>query len=359
MASSRREFLINGLRASALAALYGCRSSRPIVAQATAPFVAIDMHNHVYPTGTEPHPHGMPEASGDALPLDAALTRSGFTAVCASYVLDFSSIEGPGDAYRNYTAWLDAIDAQLAAGHVHRALTARDLDAGPTIIQTVEGAMFIEGQLSRLDEVYARGVRHLQLLHEKDDLVAPLGDVNTAPAHLGGLTATGADVIRECNRLGIVVDLAHASHETILGALKVADQPLVVSHTSLAERPTANPRMGEMMKPRLITKEHVKVVADTGGIIGVWTHMAESLADFVDSILAMVDAIGVDHVGIGTDSDLLSAQPGHGTTQMWGISGSFVDALTHELTTHGAHPTEIAKIVGGNYARLFRAVTRS
>jgi membrane dipeptidase len=79
--------------------------------------------------------------------------------------------------------------------------------------------MFIEGRLDRVEEVYKRGVRHLQLLHEHDDKVAPLGDVITASAHLGGLTVFGAKVVKECNRLGILVDLAHASPETVLGAL--------------------------------------------------------------------------------------------------------------------------------------------
>jgi len=77
--------------------------------------------------------------------------------------------------------------------------------------------------------------------------------------------------VKECTRLGIVVDLAHASHETVLGALKVARQPLIVSHTSLDRRTGGNPRMAEMMKPRLISKEHAKVVADAGFVVGVWT----------------------------------------------------------------------------------------
>jgi membrane dipeptidase len=127
------------------------------------------------------------------------------------------------------------------------------------------------------------------------------------------LTAFGAQVVKECNRLGIVVDLAHASHETVLAALKVTTQPVLVSHTSLDSRTGGNPKMAEMMKPRLISKEHAKVVADAGGVIGVWTHLADSLKDFVGSLRAMVDAVGIDHVGIGTDTDLLSPRVGQGT----------------------------------------------
>ena len=71
--------------------------------------------------------------------------------------------------------------------------------------------------------------------------------------------------------------------------------------------------MAETMKPRLISKEHAKVVADAGGVIGVWTHLADSLNEFVESIKAMVDAVGIDHVGIGTRHRpaLLACWPRH------------------------------------------------
>ena len=71
------------------------------------------------------------------------------------------------------------------------------------------------------------------------------------------------------------------------------------------------------MKPRLISKEHAKVVADAGGVVGVWTHMADSLPEFVGSIKAMLDAIGIDHVGVGTDTDLLSPRAGTGTNRVY------------------------------------------
>ena len=298
-----------------------------------------------------------------SLSLAEELKRSGLTAVCASFVLDFAPNDKPGDARDNFLRWLTAIDAQLEKGHMRRALNLKDLQAAhdhgqPTIVQTVEGAQFIEGHLDRVEEVYKRGLRDLQLLHERDDMVSPLGDMNTAPAHLGGLTAFGAEVVKECNRLGIVVDLAHASHETVLGALKVATQPVIVSHTSLDSRTGGNPRMAEMMKPRLISKEHAKVVADAGGVIGVWTNLADSLKEFVESIKAMVDAVGIDHVGIGTDTDLLSSRVGQGTNKAWpGLTGGFFNAVVGEMLLQGFTPDDIGKVGGGNFCRVFGKVT--
>ena len=371
---SRRDFLATAVGTSG-AMLLGpswlkAADVDPRVAQVMSATIGIDMHNHVYPAGTEPHPQrpGQPprqeaQPPGPELGLAEELKKSGFTAVCASFVLDFAPNNKPGDARDNFLHWLTAIDAQLEKGHLRRALTLPDLQAAhdhgpPTIVQTVEGAHFIEGHLDRVDEVYKRGVRHLQLLHERDDMVSPLGDTNTTPAHLGGLTPFGAEVIKECNRLGILVDLAHASHQTVLAALQVATQPFIVSHTSLDSRTGGNPGMVEMMKPRLISKEHAKVVADAGGVIGVWTHLADSLKDFVGSIKSMVDAVGIDHVGIGSDTDLLSSRVGQGTNKAWpGLTGGFFPAVVGEMLLQGFTPDDIRKVGGGNFCRVFGKVT--
>ena len=103
-----------------------------------------------------------------------------------------------------------------------------------------------------------------------------MGDLYTAPAHLGGLTDFGASVIKECNRLGIVVDLNHASADTVAAALKVSTQPVLFSHTGLDTRLGNNERMGQMMKSRLLSKEHAKIIGEAGGVVGVWTHLVDS-----------------------------------------------------------------------------------
>ena len=340
----------------------------PRVAQVVSGTIGIDLHNHVYPVGTGPYPQrGQPQPNEEqqkaALSLAEELKRSGLTAVCASFVLDFTPNDKPGAARDKFLRWLTAIDAQLEKEHIHRALNLKDLQAAhahgrPTIVQTVEGSQFIEGRLDRVEEVYKRGLRDLQLLHDRDDLVSPLGDIYTAPAHLGGLTAFGAEVVKECNRLGIVVDLAHASYATVLGALKVATQPVIVSHTSLASWTGGDRKMAEAMKPRLISQEHAKAVADSGGVIGVWTQIADSLKDFVESIKAMVDAVGVDHVGIGTDNDILSTRVGQGTNTAWpGLTGGFFNAVAGEMLRQGFTPGDISKVGGGNFCRVFGKVT--
>ena len=363
---TRREFLAGtvGANAAALLAPEWGRAQTdagdPRVAQVLADTIGIDIHNHVTPAGarSEQGPKGKQQPQSN-LDLADEIKRSGLTAVCAAFRLDFNA----SNPYDRFLQGLTAIDGLMANGRLTRALNLKDLkvahDKGqPAIVQSIEGAHFLNGHLERVEEVYKRGLRHLQLLHDKGDKVEPLGDIYTEPPSLGGLTAFGAAVVKECNRLGIVVDLAHASHETVLGALKVSTQPVIVSHTSLETRPGKNPRMAKMMAPRLISKDHARVVADAGGVIGVWTKLSDSMGEYVGGIKALADAIGVDHVGIGTDSDILSSRPGQSTNAAWpGLSGGFFKVAVAEMLLQGFTPDEIGEIGGGNFCRVFDKVT--
>ena len=157
----------------------------------------------------------------------------------------------------------------------------------PTVIQAVEGGHFLQGHLDRVEESYGRGLRHLGLLHDSDATV-PLGDVYTNPPRYGGLTAFGASVIKECNRLGMLIDLAHANMQTTEAALKVTTRPVIISHTGLDTQLGDDPRMAQMMRPRLISKEQARMVADAGGLVGVWTHLANTPLEYAQNIRALL-----------------------------------------------------------------------
>ncbi len=332
----------------------------PRVAKVLAGTIGIDMHNHVTPGGARPEPgRKKQEKSESRLDLADEIKRSGFTAVCAALRLDFNARE----PYATFLHGLSAVDGLLGRDRLTRAMNLKDLQVAheegqPAIVQSIEGAHFLEGHLERVQEVYQRGLRHLQLLHDQGDKLESLGDIYTESPRLGGLTRFGAAVVKECNRLGIVVDLAHASHETVLGALKVSTQPVIISHTSLDTRAGKNPRMARMMAPRLISKEKARVVAGAGGVIGVWTKLSDSMSEYVAGIKALVDAIGIDHVGMGTDSDILSSRVGQSTNAAWpGLSGGFFQAAVAEMLRQGFTPGEIGKIGGGNFCRVFEKVT--
>jgi len=212
------------------------------------------------------------------------------------------------------------------------------------------------------------------------------------------LTAFGKDVIKECERLGILVDLAHADLETVKGALKVATKPVIISHTGLDTQLGNNEFMARMMRPRLISKEQAKIVADAGGVIGVWTHLADTPEEYAKNVRALVDVIGIDHVCIGTDTKLTPAYGSHGspgqgpgggpggpgegprrdggpgggprpggdqggrigerTNQAWqDQKAGFYYAVVDAMFKKGFTPDEISKVGGGNFCRVFGKAT--
>jgi membrane dipeptidase len=210
--------------------------------------------------------------------------------------------------------------------------------SGPSAIVAAEGADFLEGRLDRLDDAYHRHrLRHLQLTHYR---VNELGDIQTAAPVHGGLSAFGAEVIRRCNRLGIVVDVAHGPYELVKQAATITTRPLVISHTSLARQPQAF--------SRLISPDHARIVAETGGVIGVWppSSIFPDLAALAAGMARLVDAVGVDHVGLGTDMNGLTSPPTfRGYDQL--------PDLAQALLVQGFAAGEVRKLLGGNYARVF------
>jgi len=187
---------------------------------------------------------------------------------------------------------------ELVAGHgIRRALTVEDLRAAhgqPAIIVDIEGLDFLEGKLERLEESYQRGVRTMQLVHYTPN---DIGDFQTGAVVHNGLTPFGAEVIRACYRLGVLVDVAHATEATVRQAARIATKPLLLSHTALRGSKAQGPTP---LAERQITPDHARAIAETGGSIGIW-HFFASPEGYVDGLKEMVDVVGVDHVSIGSD----------------------------------------------------------
>lgn len=373
---SRREFLTSVAGASAAIMLNplaarGIEEPDPRVAKIVAETIGIDTHNHIdVPFATD-------EVPGPNIDLAGEMKKSGLSAICMTFAVDRPELRNPGDAYERFKNGMYSMDKHLFQNGIMRSLSLADLRTAhkkkqPAIIQSVEGGHFLEGHIERLEEAYKRGLRHLGLLHDNDAIV-PLGDVYTNPARWGGLTAFGAETIKECNRLGILVDLAHANPETVDAALKLATHPVIISHTGLDTQLGQNSNMAKMMKPRLISRERAKIVADAGGVIGVWTHLADTPLEYAQNVRALVDVVGIDHVCMGSDTKLTPSYrspgaqggPGNGQKgervgertnlawqdQKFGFYYTVVDAM---LKT-GFNEEEIGKIGGGNFCRVFDA----
>ena len=378
---SRRHFLSTFAMTAGAAILQGPRlgwaadATDPRVADIVAKTIGIDTHNHI------DIPLTAAEMPGPNLALDGEIKRSGLSAICMTFATDYQ----PGDAYDRFLKGMASMDRQLKGNGMKRSLTPDDVRSArknrqPTVIQAIEGGHFLQGHLERVEEAYGRGLRHFGPLHDSAALV-PLGDVYTNPPRYGGLTQFGAAVLKECNRLGILIDLAHADMKTTEDALKVTTRPVIISHTGLDTQLGTNPSMAQMMRPRLISKEQAKMVANAGGLVGVWTHLADTPLDYARNIRALVDVIGVDHVCIGTDTKLTQPSPrpigpgpggpppggsgpgqhphvGERTNQAWqDQTVGFYYVVVDAMLKTGFTPDEVGKIGGGNFLRVFDRVT--
>ena len=294
----------------------------------------------------------------DLIAALSAAQAAGITAVTVSTVADLRVLSPdpdrglratrsflPGEAYGDHKRQLDGIGRLLAAAGIQVALTAADIDSahqnGQTaVLVSCEGGDFLEGKLGRLAEARAAGVSSLTLVHYR---INSIGDVQTEqPAHCG-LSQFGRDVVAECNALGIVIDCAHATFETTVGVLAQSNDPIMVSHSHLDHAGRHH--------PRLLSAEHARAVAASGGLIGAWPSgvTSSSLSDFADEVMRLIDLIGIDHVAIGTDMDA-NFRP---------VMRSYADfaALPQLLTCRGLSAGEIDKILGTNALDLLRAVS--
>jgi len=385
---SRRQFLSSIAMTGGAAILlrprlgWAADITDPRVADIVAKTIGIDTHNHI------DVPLTAAEMPGPNIDLASEMKRSSLSAICMTFATDYQ----PGDAYDRFLRGLASMDRQLERNAMKRSLTPDDIrnahkNGQPTVIQAVEGGHFLEGHLERVEEAHGRGLRHFGLLHDSDTSV-PLGDVYTNPPRYGGLTPFGAAILKECNRLGILIDLAHANMQTTEAALGVTTRPVIISHTGLDTQLGNNPSVAQMMRPRLISKEQAKLVATAGGLVGVWTHLADTALDYARNVRALVDVIGVEHVCIGTDTKLTQPSPrpngpgpsgpapggpppggpgpgqrqhphvGERTNQAWqGETVGFYYVVVDAMLKTGFTPDEIGKIGGGNFLRVFDKVT--
>ena len=250
----------------------------------------------------------------------------------------------PGEAHESHTRQVKAIAGLTRATAYEPVLEPDDVqrlylhgEAGVWL--TCEGGDFVETTVDRVGESYAMGVRSITLVHY---CINSLGDIQTKDAVHGGLTHIGRDVVSEMNRLGMVVDLAHATMQTTADAAEHSTKPIMLSHSHLAASGADH--------PRLLSIDHARLVAATGGVVGAWPAgiACKNLDDYVTEICRLIDAIGIDHVAVGTDLD-----------------ANFMPVLTEYVQFHevasllgarGVSAPEIDAVLGGNFLRMWRVI---
>jgi membrane dipeptidase len=325
---------------------------RTATLEALGAAATVDIHSHA---GALLHV-GTPDATPPFRPLSAPMQAGRMAVACLAIVSDSPTHrvtpEGrirpfrdpdPGELYdyaqRGFKRLLALISDQKLATITSAAALVAARSTMPSAIVSAEGADFLEGRIERIDEAYAQWqLRHMQLTHYR---VNELGDIQTEKPVYGGLTPFGAEVIGRCNSLGIVVDVAHGTYPLVKRAAEVTTKPLVLSHTSLVDAP--RPRT------RRISADHARIIASTGGVIGVWPVSAyfPDIAALADGISQLADIVGIDHVGLGTD---MLGLVGPSILPNYKRLPDLADALLQRFTR-----TETQKILGGNYARVFAA----
>ena len=280
--------------------------------------------------------------------------------------------------WENYRECMDNISAWLrrfrTEGHLmHVTSVAGILQAKEQgnvgVVFGWQNASPIESELDRLALFHALGVRIIQITYNERNLLGNGCYERTDD----GLSNFGVDAVKEMNRLGILIDLSHVGDRTTLEAAELSDGPVAATH--------ANAR-SFFDHVRNKTDDALKLIAEKGGVIGanafppfLRNGFGSTLSDYVDAIDDLVERVGIEHVGIGTDFtqdqpssffDWIFSQQG---TKYQERAIAYPDPIVHpegietpdkfsgiarELTGRGYGDDDVAKVLGGNWLRLFR-----
>ncbi len=287
----------------------------------------------------------------------APMRAGGVTAKVYQVTLDVDPEVGYSASATRKTGWL-----HLAAGDMERALRqieahaescflarkAADIHRAKAegriaILLGAEGARWLEESLEPLRLFHRLGLRQLQLTWAFPNPLVPDGR----------LSPFGKDVIAECKRLGLVVDVTHIPEQAFYDVVDAAQQPIIVSHGAVGKD---------------VDDDRLKALAASNGLLGIHfytTYLGPAPApeDVVDQIDAVAGRVGIDHVALGVDffptqgvwRDLQIAQ---GTTNLrWAVEDmSAMPGITHCLVERGYAEGDIQKILGLNFLRVCKEV---
>jgi membrane dipeptidase len=216
----------------------------------------------------------------------------------------------------------------------------------------MEGAEAIAADLSNLDSWYERGLRSLGLVWSRANDFAegvPFG-FPMSPDTGGGLSAAGRELVRACNRLGILVDLSHLNESGFWDVAALSDSPLVATHSNAHALCAAS---------RNLLDSQLDAIRDSNGIVGVnfavnflredGTLVPETpISEIVRHIDYLSERMGIDHVAFGSDFDG-AVMP----VELGSVAG--LPKLVEALRASGYDAAAVAKITSENWLRILRA----
>ncbi|HIE23705.1 MAG TPA: membrane dipeptidase [Candidatus Korarchaeota archaeon] len=210
---------------------------------------------------------------------------------------------------------------------------------------SLEGGEALEADVSMLRIFHRLGIRMMSLTwNHRNQLADGVREERTR----SGLTNLGVKVVDEMEELGIIIDVSHLSESCFWDLVEITDSPLIASHSNcrvLCDH------------PRNLTDRQIEAIADRGGVIGMNFYPKflrkegqASVSDVVDHMEHIINLVGIDHVGLGSDFDGISSTP-------VGLEDvSKMPNITIELVSRGYGREEIRKILGENHLRVFSRV---
>ena len=224
----------------------------------------------------------------------------------------------------------------------------------------MENGAAIEGKLENVEYFYNKGIRYITLTHSKSNHISDSSyDENK---NWGGLSEFGKSLIPEMNRIGVIVDISHVSDDAFMQAIEISKTPVIASHSSLRhftpgwERNVSDEMLIALAKNKGVIQINfgtafLNDVNDKNKSYDPNTYIHAEVTDVVDHIDHVVNVVGIDFVGIGSDYD------GVGDTLPNGLKdASSYPNLIAELQNRGYSTTDIQKILGGNFVRVWREV---
>ena len=273
--------------------------------------------------------------------------------------IEQASEPAPGEIERHFTAVLDRMKAYAVAQQLRVITKPADVDAAlagdPGIVLASEGADFLEGRLDGLDPAYAKGLRHLQLVHY---IRTPIGDYQTKPPTHNGLSPLGQQLVKACNAKGMLIDLAHSTGPAVEQALALSTVPMIWSHSWVdGDGGSWQDPIGYLQ--RRLSVSLAKKIAARGGVVGVWALGLSrpgagwpvtrgDTKGYAREVMRLVDTLGPDHVAFGTDIEGLGPN--------WTVNEySHLRAVVDHLYEMKLDPSVIERLAYRNYARVLKA----
>ena len=319
--------------------------------------VTLDTHIDIpWPTGPDPFQEGARRVD---LPK---MVRGGLSAACfVAYVPQTARTPASEEAaFARAAAMLDQINAMQDAPSAVRmriasradAIVAAKRDGVLAIVPCVENGFAVGADLGRLAAFRNRGAIYMTLTHNGHNGLAdscnPRRDLGDRETEHGGLSGLGRAAVGMMNKVGLLVDVAHTSRDTMVQAAELSRSPIVSTHSCVSALCDHS---------RNMTDWQLDVIRDVRGVIQITAVSAflkanakpeeVTVADFADHIDYAVRRIGIDHVGISSDFD------GGGGFSDW-HDASQTPNVTIELARRGYDRGALEKLWGGNFLRVMR-----